>query len=103
QRAAVRVEEQLLPVAAVEIRAAAGEVAAHRVGCLPSDRHDSFLAPFSEGAHEPVLEIDGLPVECDRLAHAQPGSVEELAEGPVAVVEWPCAGGCLEKALDLGR
>src|ERR1041385_3964821 len=43
ERAAVRVQEELLPVAAVEVRAAAGEVAAKRVGGLPPDRDDALL------------------------------------------------------------
>ena len=84
ERPAVRVQEQLLPVAAVEVRPTAREVAAEGFRCLPPDRHDPFLAALAEAADEPVLEIDGLPVERDRLADAQAGSVEELTEGAVA-------------------
>src|SRR5947209_7630973 len=84
ERAAVRVQEQLLSVSPVEVRAAAGEVAAEGVRGLASDRHDSLLAPLAEGADEPVLEVYGLPVERDRLAHAQTGSVQELSQGAVA-------------------
>src|SRR4051812_22705107 len=84
ERPAVRVQEQLLPVAAVEVRSTAREVAAEGIRCLPPDRHDPLLAALAEAADEPVLEIDGLPVERDHFAHAQAGAVEELAEGPVA-------------------
>ena len=60
------------------------EVAAERVRGFPSDRDDPLLASLAEGADEPVLEVYGLPVERDRLAHAQPGAVEELGESAVA-------------------
>src|SRR5690348_9834533 len=48
QRAAARVEEELLPVAALEERATASEVEAKRFGSFPSDRDDSFLAPLAD-------------------------------------------------------
>ena len=102
ERPAVRVEEQLLPVAPVEVGPAAREVAAEGVRCLAPDRDDPFLAALAEAADEPVLEIHGLPVERDRLAHAQPGAVEELAEGAVAEVSRRRPGGRVEEPLDLG-
>src|SRR6478735_7438028 len=98
ERPAVRVEEQLLPVAPVEMGPAAREVATEGVRCLPPDRYDSFLAAFAEGADEPVLEINGLLVEPDRLADAQPGAVEELGERAVAQVSRRGAGGRVEEA-----
>ena len=100
--AAVRVEEQLLAVAPVEVGPAAREVAAEGVRCLAPDRYDPFLAALAEGADEPVLEIHGLPVEPDRLADAQAGAVEELGECAVAEVSRRCSRGRVEKALDLG-
>src|SRR5215470_16528806 len=84
------------------MRATAREVAAEGVRCLAPDRNDSFLAPLAEAANEPVLEIDGLPVELDRLAHAQPGAVEELAERTVAKMSGRGSGSRIEEALDLG-
>ena len=48
--AAVRVEEQLLPVAPVEVGTAAREVAAEGVRCLAPDRYDPFLAALAEGS-----------------------------------------------------
>ena len=101
ERPAVRVQEQLLPVAAVEVRPTAREVAAEGFRCLPPDRHDPFLAALAEAADESVLEIDGLPVERDRLADAQPGAVEELTEGAVAEVARRRPGGGIEQPLDL--
>src|SRR5215470_10854327 len=101
ERAAVRVQEQLLPVAPVEMRATAREVAAEGVRCLAPDRNDPFLAPLAEAANEPVLEIHGLPIERDSLAHAQPCSVQELAECAVPKVPRGGAGGRVEEALDL--
>src|SRR6476619_4232833 len=78
ERPAVRVQEQLLPVAAVEVWPTAREVAAEGFRCLPPDRHDPLLGALAEATNESVLEIDGLPAEPDRLADAQAGSVEEL-------------------------
>src|SRR4051812_41324055 len=83
QRAAAGVEEQFLPVAPLEKRATSGEVEAKGLGRFPTDGDDPFFAPLAEAAHEPVFEIDGLAVEPDRLADAQSGSVEQLAEGAV--------------------
>ena len=77
------------------------EVATEGVRCLAPDRHDPFLASLAEGANEPVLEIDGLTVEPDRFAHAQPGAVEELAERAVAEVSRRRPRGGVEQALDL--
>src|SRR6185437_6918740 len=95
------VQEQLLPVAPVEVRTTAREVAAEGVRCLAPDRYDPFLASLAEGANESVFEIHGLTVERDRLAHPQPGAVEELAEGTVAKVPRRRPGGRVEEALDL--
>src|SRR5690242_8220561 len=100
ERPAARVEKQLLPVAPIEEGPTAREVAAEGVRCLPPDRNHPFLASLAEGPDEPVLEIDGLAVERDRLADSQPGAVEELAERAVAQVSRRRTGGCIEQALD---
>ena len=102
QRAAAGVEEQFLPVAPLEKRASAGEIKAKRFRGLPSDGDDSFLAPLAEAANKPVFEIDRLAVEPDRLADAQSGSVEQLAEGAVTEGDRRRAGRRVEEALDLG-
>ena len=52
QRAALRVQEELGPVAPVEVRPAAGEVAAQRLDRLPPDRDDPLLAALADHAHE---------------------------------------------------
>src|SRR4029078_2275939 len=60
-----------------------------------------FFAAVAKSGDQPVLEIDGLPVEPDRFAHPQAGSVEELTEGTVAEVSRRRPGGGIEQALDL--
>src|SRR5256885_15678697 len=47
QRAAFRIQEELRPVAAVEERPPAGEVAAERLDRRPADRDDSLLAALA--------------------------------------------------------
>ena len=65
ERPALRVEEELGPVAAVEVRPAAGEVAAQRLGRLPADRDDALLAALADRAHEAVVEVDAALLEPD--------------------------------------
>src|SRR5438552_15493162 len=84
QRPALGVEEELRPVAAVEVRPPAGEIPAKGLDRLAADGDDALLRALAEGADEPLLEIDGRAVEPDRLAHAQPGAVEELDERAVS-------------------
>src|SRR5215469_855642 len=72
ERTAVRVEEQLRPLAPFEERAAAREVAAEGLNGLAADRDDAFLVPLAEAADEPVLEVDRLAVERNRFADAEP-------------------------------
>ena len=98
----VRVEEQFLPVSPVEVRTAAREVSAKSIHGLPSDRDDTLFAPLAEAADEPVLEVDGLAVEPDRLADAKSGAVEELAEGAVAEGSRRRARRRVEQAIYLG-
>src|SRR6266446_4660878 len=81
---ALGVEEELGPVAAVEVRPAAREVAAEGAHRLPADRDDTLLRALAEGADKAALEVDRGLVEPDGLAHAQAGAVQELNEGAVA-------------------
>ena len=99
--AALGVEEQLRPVAAVEERPAAGEVAAQRLGRLAADRDDALLRALADAADEPPLEVDGGALEADRLADAQAGAVEQLDEGAVAERARRRAGGGLDQPLGL--
>ena len=84
ERPAARVEEELHPRLALEMRAAVREVAAQRVDRGTADRDDAFLVPLADAADEAVLEVDGVLVEPGRLAHAQAAAVEELDERAVA-------------------
>ena len=58
QRAALGVQEELRPVPAVEVRPAAGEVAAQRLDRLAPERDDPLLVALADAADEPVLEVD---------------------------------------------
>jgi hypothetical protein len=84
ERPALRVQEELGAVAAVEERPAAREVAAQCLGRLAADRHDPLLAALADDAHEPVVEVDAALLEADGLRDPEPGTVEQLDEGPVA-------------------
>jgi hypothetical protein len=63
QRTALRVEEELRTVAPVEVRPAAGEVAAKRLCGLAADRDDALLLALADAADEAVVERDGASVE----------------------------------------
>ena len=82
--AAARVQEELRAVAAVEVRPAAREVAAQRLGGVAADRDDALLAALADHADEPVVEVDAGPVEPDRLRDPEAGAVEQLDERLVA-------------------
>ena len=69
---------------AVEVRAAAGEIAARRLDALTPERDDPFLVALAEAADDAVLQVDAAAVEADGLADAQAGSVKELDERAVA-------------------
>src|SRR5205085_2437790 len=103
ERAALRVQEELGPVAPVEERPAAREVAAQRLGRLAPDRHDPLLVALAEAADEPVLEVDTAALERDRLGDAKTRAVEELDERAVAEVARLRAGGRLDEPLGLRR
>ena len=84
QRTAPGVQEQLLPVPAVEVRPPAREVAAQGGDRGATDRHDALLAALADHAHEPVVEVDARLVESDGLRDTQPCAVEQLHERLVA-------------------
>ena len=99
--AALRVQEELGPVALVEVGAAAGVVAAERVDGLAADRDDALLRALADRADEPPLEVDRRAVETDGLAHAEAGAVEQLDERAVAQRARRRAGRGLDQPLDL--
>ena len=84
QAAALRVEEQLRPMAAVEVRPPPGEVAAQRLGGRAPDRDDPLLRPLAGRTDDPPLEVDVGLAQADRFADAQAGAVEQLDERAVA-------------------
>ena len=88
-------------MAAVEVRASAGEVAAQRLRGLASDRHDPFLVALADAAHEAIVQRDAALLEPDGLGDAQAGAVEKLDERTVAEVARLRAGGGLDQALGL--
>ena len=71
QRAAAGVEEQVGPVAAVEVRAAEREVAAHGLGCRAAERDDALLVALADHAHDARVDVDRRAGEADRLRDAQ--------------------------------
>ena len=103
ERAALRVQEQLRAVAPVEVRPAAREVAAERLGGGASDRDDPFLVALADAAHDPLVQVDAGALEPDRLADPQPGAVEQLDERGVAQRARGRAGGGLDQPLGLAR
>jgi hypothetical protein len=58
QRPTARVQVELRPVAAVEKRAAPGEVPAERLRGVAADRYDPLLVALPDDAHEPVVQVD---------------------------------------------
>src|ERR671936_1766593 len=84
QAAALGVQEQLRPVAPVEVWTTAREVATDSVGRGAAERYDPFLGALAGGADDSLLEVDVGFGEPDRLADAKPGTVEELDERTIA-------------------
>ena len=90
QRAALRVQEELGPVARVEVRAAAGEVAPERLDGRASERDDALLVALAGDADEAVVEVDPRLVEPDRLgdAEARRRRAARPAPGRAACAAW---------------
>jgi hypothetical protein len=103
QSAAARVQEQLRPVAPVEVRPPEREVAAHRLGRRTPERHEPLLAALPQHAYDPVLERDAVLLQARGLGDAQAGSVEELDESSVAQRARRRPDGGVDEALGLRR
>ena len=101
ERAALSVQEELVPVALVEVWTPPGVIAAQGVDSFPPDRNDAFLGSLADGSDEPALEIDRRAVEADGFAHAQTGPVEQLDERSVAQRAWPRSPGRVDQPLYL--
>src|SRR5438132_2312835 len=103
QRPALGVEEELGPVAAIEVGAAPGEVAPERLGALTADRYDPLLRALAEAADEAAVEIDAALVERHGLRHPQARAVQEFDERAVAEVTRLRAGSRFDQALGFSR
>ena len=101
QRAALRVEEKLRAVPAIQERPSPGEVPAHGLDAFASERDDPLLVPLAEAPNDAVVQVDPAAVEPHRLADPEPGSVEELDQGAVAERSWSRPVRRLDQALDL--
>ncbi len=83
ERAALRVEEELRPVPAVEVGPASREVAPQGFDRLAPHGNDPFLPALSDRPDEALVEIHPRTVEPDGLADPQTRAVEELDERSV--------------------
>src|SRR5205823_272437 len=89
------------PVARVEVGAAAAEIAVEGLDGGAADRDDPLLRALAERAYEAPLRVDARLVEADRLAHAEPGAVEQLDEHGVAEVPRSHALRGVDQSFDL--
>ena len=90
ERPALRIQKELGPVAPIEKRPAAREVATKCIDCLAPDGHDPFLVALARSVDEAPFEIDPAPLEPDRLAHTQARAVQELDQSSVGFCwHWP--------------
>src|SRR6185503_11077765 len=80
ERATARVQEELGPVATIEVGPAEREVAAHGLGGGTAERDEPLLPAFPEHAHDPLLECDAVLLEPDSLGDPEPGAAQELHE-----------------------
>ncbi len=101
QRAAADVEEQLRPVAAVEMWAAEREISTNGLRSRTPEGDEALFISLPEDADDPLLEGDATLLESDRLGHAQAGAVQELDESPIAQRARAGAGSGVYEALGL--
>ncbi len=103
ERAAPRVEKELGPIAAVEVRAAESEVPAYGFRCRAAERHEALLSALPEHPDDALLDSDAALLEPDGLGHAEPGAVQELDERTVAQRARRSARGGVDQSLRLRR
>lgn len=103
QRAAAGVQEELGPVAAIEVRAAEREVATHGFSRGPTEWDEPLLRALPDHPDDALLQRDAVLLEADGLRHAQPGAVQQLDERTVAKRprRRPCR--CVDETFRLGR
>jgi hypothetical protein len=103
ERASTRVEEELRPVAPVEMGTTERQVAAHRFRRRATEWHEPFLPALADHADDALLEGDAVLLEPDGLRDTQPGAVEELHERPIAQGPRSRAGRSVDEPLRLRR
>jgi hypothetical protein len=103
ERPTAGVQEELGPIAAIEVRSAEREVAAHGLGGWTAERNEALLAALAEHPHDPVLQRDAVLLEPDGLGDPEAGAVEELHESPVAQRARRRSGGGVDETLGLSR
>jgi hypothetical protein len=101
QRAALRVEEKLRAVSAIQERPSPGEVPAHRLDPFAPERDDPLLVPLAEAPNDAAVQVDPATVESHGFADPEPGPIEELDEGAVAKRSWSRPVRRVDQALDL--
>src|SRR2546430_7524789 len=96
ERATLRVEEELWPVALVEERPPVGEVAAQRVRGMAANGDDALLVALACAADQAPLQVYVGLAETNSLADPKPRAVEELDQRAIAHRAWRRAGGGLD-------
>ena len=103
QSAAPRVQEELGPVATIEVRATEGEVSPDGLGGWTPERHEPLLPALAQHADDALLERHAVLLESDRLRDTQAGAVEKLDECAVAQRAWRGTVRCVDETLGLRR
>ena len=103
QRATASVQEELRPVAPVEVGATECEIATNRLGRRPPERYEPLLPPLADDADDPFLKRDAALLEARGLGDSQAGSVQELDERAVAQRARHRSYGGSDEPLRLGR
>ena len=98
-----RVQEELGPIAPVEVRPPEREVAAYGFRGRASERDDPLLPALSHDADDPRVDVHTHSLEAHRLGDAEACAVEELHERPVAEGAGRRPRGGLDETLGLGR
>ena len=79
-----RVQEELGPVAPVEVGPPEREVAPHGFRGRASEGDDPLLSALSDDADDPRVDVDAHPLDAHRLGDAEARAVEELHERAIA-------------------
>lgn len=103
ERPSTCVQEELRPVATIEVGASHREVATDGLGRRAPERNDALLAALADDPNDPLVEVDGALLETDRLGDAEARPVQELDERAVASSARRRPVRRRDQALDLGR